>query len=109
MPRSVVRRSWTFILLLGVLLAACLVHPSRSYSDMYPEENPPIGGGGGTGVGDPDVPVNTIKKQQRGVRGSRNASLTVRREGERREVGEGSIWMWRLSVVTQVIRIYWSR
>jgi len=113
MPRSVVRRSWTFILVLGVLLAAPLTHPPRSHADLFPEEGSGGGGGSGnpTGVGDPDVPVNTqIKKERRGGLGiQRNVGFTTQRIDARREVVSQSTWVWRFTVVTQVMRIYWTR
>jgi hypothetical protein len=112
MSRSVVGRSWTLILALGVLVATCLYRPSFARADFFPEETPGNTGGGPppTGVGDPDVPVNTqFKKSQHGALGSQDASLSARHVGDSRYVGVQSVWIWRFTVLARAMRVYWYR
>jgi hypothetical protein len=112
MSRSVIHRTWTLILTLGVLMAACLTHPSVSRADRFPEETPGIEGSGPPlpGVGDPDVPVNTsLKKSGRGALGHQDAPLVQRPAGDSRYVGASNVWKWRLSVLARALRVYWLR
>jgi len=118
MPRFHSNRWWTFILTLGVLLAACQLHASKTHAAVIRSENVPgiiSDPGSGTppptGSGDPDVPVATSMKRWRGggSLGSGNAYLAMRAAGDGHYVGVSNVWMWRLSVLAQAMRVYWTR
>ncbi len=118
MPRFNTNRWWTFILTLGVLMAACYVRPVNSVADVIRGElQPGIGisdpGAGSPpppGSGDPDVPVATSMKVWRGGSlGNGNAYLSMHAVGDSHYVGVSNVWMWRLSVLAQMMRVYWIR
>ncbi len=117
MLRFIKNRRWTFILTLLALLVVSspIVSSANSYISR---ESTPIGdpGSGGSigglppvpGAGDPDQPVPTsLKYQQRGTVRSGGGALSIRAAGDGRI--EGSVWMWRLSVMNRALRAYWIR
>lgn len=119
MPRFKSNRWWTFILTLAVLVAACCWRPGNSFADIVRGELQPGTGitdpGSGApppvGVGDPDVPMGTsaLRKWRGGPMGNGNGTLSMHAVGDSHYVGVSSVWMWRLSMLAQVMRVYWVR
>src|SRR5215831_11653435 len=118
MPRFKANRWWTFILALCVLSALAISHPIGSAADpsrgdtRLPGVSDGTGGGGAPpppAAGDPDGPVGSSFKKGSlgGLSYSRNAANSLRSVGDSRL--PSNVWMWRLSVMAQAVRISWIR
>jgi hypothetical protein len=118
MPRFNKNRWWTFILTLAVLAAVSYARPGSSLADIVRGElqpgvgisDPGSGSPGPVGAGDPDQPVATsLKKWRGGPIGTGNGYLSMHAVGDSRYVGVSNVWMLRLSVLAQAMRVYWVR
>ena len=118
MPRFKMNRWWNFILTLCLLSAAGAIMASVSTADIIRADgrDGTIGdgsGGGGApppnGIGDPDQPVpsTSLKLLKRGTLSDRTGALSMRAAGDSPVVG--NVWMWRLSVMERVLRVFWIR
>lgn len=118
MPRFIKNRRWTFILTVIAFSLAVATFAVPVSADLSREYNPvdDVGNSGSGGVnipqpygaGDPDGPGATgLKYQQRGSVRTGDAYLSSRSAGDSRITR--TVWMWRLSVLERVLRVYWIR
>ena len=106
MSRFIMNRQLALILTLAAFLSFGSLAPVASHA--APIGNSGVGPDGGEGKGDPDVPTGTTRNESKiGVRpGVRSM---VQKPSEPVAVGDGrglqTVWMWRLRVVLQGLRI----
>src|SRR5262245_54239939 len=99
MGRFSMNRQWAFILALGVSLVWCLVTPlpgsvvsgpGNAFASKVSDIGDP-NGGGGNGIGDPDLPAGTRKNRASG--GSQfGTHLDVQAAGDSRSSGSVGVW-----------------
>jgi hypothetical protein len=102
MPRRF--RQWlVFVLTLSVLLASNAIRPTRSFCDSGSDPVSVVDNEGSSSspAGDPDGPSGPTKRSTVPGRGSRSVVRTVTVVAR----GGMSVWIWRVQVVLQSLRI----
>ena len=106
MSRFIMNRQMALILTLAAALSFGSLAPMASFA--APIDAAGVGPSDGEGKGDPDVPTGTTRNESKvGVRpGVRSM---VQQPSEPVAVGDGrgsqTVWMWRLRIVLQGLRI----
>ena len=108
MSRFAWNRHWTLIVALGACLAgaALFVRPVAA-DPVLISDDMGSGGGGGSALGDPDVPDGRSKSVKRHAVGQGNTHLGSQAAGDGRD--SRSVTTWRLYVAWVGSRSFWFR